>query len=70
MRPEHAGESFTILEFAVTNTIYWDKTQMQNDGATPSILAIGDSWFWYPFFGGSLIVSFGGSFHRPAIACL
>lgn len=39
--------------------VYWDKTQMQNDGATPSILAIGDSWFWYPLIGGSLIVPLG-----------
>ncbi len=28
---------------------------MKNDGKLPSILAIGDSWFWYPFPGGSLI---------------
>ena len=33
---------------------YWDETQMKADGANPTILAIGDSWFWYPFFGGSL----------------
>ncbi len=38
-------------------SVYWDKTQMQNEGAVPSILAIGDSWFWYPFIGISLIVS-------------
>ena len=39
--------------------VYWDKTQMKYDGATPSILAIGDSWFWYPFVGVSLIVALG-----------
>ena len=52
--------------------VYWDKTQMQNDGATPSILAIGDSWFWYPFVGGSLIVSLGDLVSRKQhiIYCL
>jgi hypothetical protein len=34
--------------------LYWDEQKLRNDGATPSILAIGDSWFWYPFPGGSL----------------
>ena len=34
---------------------YWDENLMKNDGKLPSILAIGDSWFWYPFPGGSLI---------------
>ena len=44
--------------------VYWDKTQMQNEGATPSIFAIGDSWFWYPFVGGSLIVPLGDELHH------
>lgn len=39
--------------------VYWDKSRMDADSATPSILAIGDSWFWYPFFGGSLVVALG-----------
>jgi hypothetical protein len=43
----------------MSGPVYWDKSQMQNDGATPSILAIGDSWFWYPLIGGSLIVPLG-----------
>lgn len=30
---------------------------MLADGAVPSILAIGDSWFWYPLPGGSLASS-------------
>ncbi len=34
---------------------YWDEALMQRALAMPSILAIGDSWFWYPFPGGSLI---------------
>ena len=34
---------------------YWDENLMKNDGKLPSILAIGDSWFWYPLPGGSLI---------------
>ena len=36
-------------------TVYWDWDSMQNDGHQPAILAIGDSWFWYPLPGGSLI---------------
>ncbi len=34
---------------------YWDEAAMQRVLVMPSILAIGDSWFWYPFPGGSLI---------------
>jgi len=36
------------------DNIYWHEPLMRNDGAVPSILAIGDSWFWYPMPGGSL----------------
>lgn len=32
---------------------------MRNDDVYPSILAIGDSWFWYPLPGGSLINQLG-----------
>lgn len=39
--------------------VYWDWNSMQKDSHYPSILAIGDSWFWYPFFGGSLINQLG-----------
>lgn len=39
--------------------VYWDEASMQRAGAMPSILAIGDSWFWYPFPGGSLISCLG-----------
>ena len=39
--------------------VYWDATSMQIDQVYPSILAIGDSWFWYPFPGGSLINQLG-----------
>lgn len=39
----------------MNDKVYWDQTRMQMDGVYPSILAIGDSWFWYPFPGGSLI---------------
>ena len=38
---------------------YWDEDRMRNDGATPSLLAIGDSWFWYPPPGGSLLETLG-----------
>lgn len=37
--------------------IYWHAPDMVNDGVVPSILAIGDSWFWYPLPGGSLATS-------------
>lgn len=40
-------------------TIYWDWSSVQNDSHYPSILAIGDSWFWYPFPGGSLVNQLG-----------
>jgi hypothetical protein len=39
--------------------VYWDAGSMEIDGVYPSILAIGDSWFWYPFPGGSLINQLG-----------
>ena len=41
--------------------VFWDERDMQLDGQKiyPSILAIGDSWFWYPLPGGSLISQLG-----------
>lgn len=41
--------------------VFWDERDMQVDGERiyPSILAIGDSWFWYPLPGGSLISQLG-----------
>lgn len=39
--------------------VYWDSSAMEIDGVFPSILAIGDSWFWYPLPGGSLITPLG-----------
>lgn len=36
------------------SNFFWNETQMAAADANPSILAFGDSWFWYPFFGGSL----------------
>ncbi|MCY7318832.1 MAG: SGNH/GDSL hydrolase family protein [Ramlibacter sp.] len=39
---------------------FWDRHEMERQGAaSPTILAIGDSWFWYPFRGGSLINNLG-----------
>ncbi|RYG06636.1 MAG: SGNH/GDSL hydrolase family protein [Burkholderiales bacterium] len=38
---------------------YWDEHAMQRDGESPTILAIGDSWFWYPLLGGSLVNTLG-----------
>ncbi len=39
--------------------VYWDWNSMRSDSHSASILAIGDSWFWYPFPGGSLINQLG-----------
>jgi len=36
------------------DNLYWFEPQMMLDGVAPSILGIGDSWFWYPLPGGSL----------------
>ena len=38
----------------MADNIYWYEPQMVLDGVVPSILGIGDSWFWYPLPGGSL----------------
>ena len=39
--------------------VYWNWNSMQDDHHSASILAIGDSWFWYPFPGGSLLNQLG-----------
>ena len=39
--------------------VYWSKQALDEDTTTADILAIGDSWFWYPFPGGSLITHVG-----------
>ena len=41
------------------DNVYWDKASLDDASKTPSILAIGDSWFWYPFPGGSLLNALG-----------
>ena len=38
---------------------YWDEDKMKLDLATPTMMGIGDSWFWYVFRGGSLINNIG-----------
>jgi hypothetical protein len=39
---------------------FWDEAAMlASDHPNPTILAIGDSWFWYPFAGGSLVNNLG-----------
>jgi hypothetical protein len=43
----------------VYENVYWDASWRQESGRFPSILAIGDSWFWYPFPGGSLLNQLG-----------
>lgn len=42
-----------------TGNVYCESAEMGIDGAFPSILPIGDSWFWYPLPGGSLINQLG-----------
>lgn len=39
--------------------VYWSKNALEQDQRTPTVLAIGDSWFWYPFPGGSLLNKIG-----------
>ncbi len=39
--------------------VYWDQRALDDDAKTASILPIGDSWFWYPFPGGSLLNALG-----------
>jgi hypothetical protein len=41
------------------NNVYWSKQALDLDQTTADILAVGDSWFWYPFPGGSLINKIG-----------
>jgi hypothetical protein len=41
----------------MADNVYWFEPQMRDDGVVPSIIAIGDSWFWYPLPGGSLATS-------------
>ena len=39
---------------------FWDEREMRESAhPSPTILAIGDSWFWYPFPGGSLVNKLG-----------
>lgn len=35
--------------------VFWNAHEMFEQGVEPTILAIGDSWFWYPMPGGSLL---------------
>lgn len=39
--------------------VYWSKQALDLDHTTADVLAIGDSWFWYPMPGGSLITAIG-----------
>lgn len=39
----------------MTRDFYWHASQLAEDGVMPGVLAIGDSWFWYPFPGGALL---------------
>lgn len=41
------------------STVYRSQSQLIADGVTADVLAAGDSWFWYPFPGGSLIDQIG-----------
>jgi hypothetical protein len=38
---------------------FWDESTMLEVAGSPTILAVGDSWFWYPFPGGSLVNQLG-----------
>jgi hypothetical protein len=41
------------------DNVYWGWDALHDSDVFPSILAIGDSWFWYPLPGGSLINQLG-----------
>jgi hypothetical protein len=41
------------------DNVYWGWDALHDSDVFPSILAIGDSWFWYPLPGGSLINQVG-----------
>ncbi len=41
------------------DNVYWDQRELAEASKSVSILAIGDSWFWYPFPGGSLLNALG-----------
>ena len=44
----------------MNGNFFWDEaTMLASPTPNPTILAIGDSWFWYPFPGGSLINQLG-----------
>ena len=43
----------------MADVVFWDEREMDRASAFPNILAIGDSWFWYPFPGGSLLNNLG-----------
>jgi len=44
----------------MSDNFFWDEAAMlASPTPNPTILAIGDSWFWYPFPGGSLINQLG-----------
>ncbi|WP_205589381.1 SGNH/GDSL hydrolase family protein [Comamonas sp. lk] len=41
---------------AYNNVVYWSMTELQDSvPSNAQILAVGDSWFWYPMPGGSLL---------------
>lgn len=42
---------------------YWDAELMRQDSCTPAVLAIGDSWFWYPI-GQSLLDPINKAWNR------
>jgi len=48
----------------MATVVFWDENEMKRESAFPTILAIGDSWFWYPFPGGSLL-NYLGDIVRP-----
>ena len=44
----------------MSRNYFWDEREMrESEHPSPTILAIGDSWFWYPFPGGSLVNNLG-----------
>jgi len=44
---------------SLAKNVFWNAHDMFQQGIQPTILAIGDSWFWYPMPGGSLLNPLG-----------
>ncbi len=47
--------------------VYWDEAKMRDATESPDILALGDSWFWYP--NNNLLNPINRFYKQPTILC-